>query len=372
MIDASLFNPTRLTWARRRRGLSKTKLAGAIGVDVRSVTAYESGEFTPDQAPFDALVRVLAFPPAFFYGDNLDEPAIDTASFRSMSKMLARQRDTALGNGAIAMLLNAWIESRFDLPAPDVPDLGRDGDPEAAAAAVRRAWGLGELPVKNMVHLIEAKGVRVFSLAIDAAEVDAFSLWRVDRPFVFLNTMKSAERGRFDATHELGHLVLHRHAAPSGQQAELDANAFASAFLMPPASVRAHAPRFATLEQLIRLKKLWGVSVAALAYRLHKLDLLSEWHYRKLYIEIGERGYRKQEPNGGQREVSQVLQKVFTTLRAKGITRDDIADAIAVHPKDINELVFGLALTALDGSPRRAGGSGGRPTLTVVSTKKKE
>jgi hypothetical protein len=32
--------------------------------------------------------------------------------------------------------------------------------------------------------LLEAKGVRVYSLAIDAAEVDAFSVWRRDRPFV--------------------------------------------------------------------------------------------------------------------------------------------------------------------------------------------
>jgi hypothetical protein len=39
---------------------------------------------------------------------------------------------------------------------------------------VRQAWGLGELPIKNMVHLLESKGVRVYSLAIDAVEVDAF------------------------------------------------------------------------------------------------------------------------------------------------------------------------------------------------------
>jgi IrrE N-terminal-like domain len=61
-------------------------------------------------------------------------------------------------------------------------------------------------------------------------------------PFVFLNTLKSGEHSRFDAA-ELGHLVLHRHAAPNGQEAEQDANAFASALLMPSASVRAHAPR---------------------------------------------------------------------------------------------------------------------------------
>jgi len=37
------FNPNRLGLARRRRGLTKRKLAELIGADVRAVTAYESG-----------------------------------------------------------------------------------------------------------------------------------------------------------------------------------------------------------------------------------------------------------------------------------------------------------------------------------------
>ena len=43
--------------------------------------------------------------------------------------------------------------------------------------------------------------------------MDAFSLIRDDRPFAFLNTDRSAERQRFDAAHELGHLLLHAGAA---------------------------------------------------------------------------------------------------------------------------------------------------------------
>lgn len=361
------FNPSRLKWARRRRGFTKTRLAIAIGVELRSVTAYEAGEFCPDTERLRTIARVLKFPQAFFAGDDLEEPALDTASFRSMSKMTAGQRDMALGSGAIALLLNQWIETRFTLPSPSLPDLGRDASPETAAEALRREWSLGELPIKNMVHLLEARGVRVYSLAIDAAEVDAFSLWRQDRPFVFLNTLKSTEHARFDAAHELGHLVLHRHASPSGQQAEQDANAFASALLMPAASVRAYAPRFATLDQLMQLKKIWGVSLAAITYRLHRLGLLSDWHYRKLYIELSKRGYRKAEPNSGPRESSQVLQKVFAALRSDGVGRQAIAEALEVHPGDVNELVFGLALTALEGSTvsTRIGGRV-RPKLTVV------
>jgi hypothetical protein len=45
-------------------------------------------------------------------------------------------------------------------------------------------------------------------------------------------------RGRFDAAHELGHLVMHGHERPlPGPEAEREANQFASAFLMPRADV---------------------------------------------------------------------------------------------------------------------------------------
>ena len=50
----------------------------------------------------------------------------------------------------------------------------------------------------------------MFGLAEDCRELDAFCFWRHGRPFVFLNTVKSAERNRMDCAHELAHLVLHR------------------------------------------------------------------------------------------------------------------------------------------------------------------
>lgn len=370
MTANQLFNPSRLTLARKRRGLTMTKLAASVGVEPRSISAYEKGEFGPDEDRLATLASVLQFPPRFFFGDDLDEPTPDIASFRALSKMTAGQRDTALGAGAIALMFNQWIESRFVLPSSDLPDLSREDDPEAAAGALRRLWGLGELPVKNMVHLLEAKGVRVFSLSLDALEVDAFSMWRQSTPFVFLNTKKSAEHGRFDSAHELGHLVLHRHGSPQGREAEHQANAFASAFLMPRSSVLAHAPRLARIDHLIQLKKVWNVSVAALTYRLHTVGVLSDWHYQSLYIELSSRGYRKKEPDQGQRETSQVLQRVFLDLRDQKVSKNEIASELCVSVEEIDQLVFGLALTGVNG-----GGQGGprkstSPQFVVVGSEK--
>ncbi len=360
------FNPKRLTLARRRRGITKTKLAEMLGVEVRSITAYENDEFRPDKDRLVVLAEKLNFPEQFFFGDDLEEIAPDIVSFRSMSKMTAGQKNSALGSGSIALLLDEWIRNRFDLPSAEIPDLSQESSPEAAADMLRRQWGLGELPIKNMIHLLEAKGVRVFSLSVDTSQLDAFSMWHADTPFVFLNTKKSCEHSRFDVGHELGHLVLHRHAGAKGQEAEREANAFASAFLMPRASVLANAPHMATVDQLIRFKPYWTVSVAALAYRLRDIGLVSDWHYRTLCIEIAQRGYRKKEPNEAHRETSQVLAKVFAAIREEGVTKADIAEALSVHVEELDQLVFGLALTSLSTPGLKVISAARRPTLEVI------
>lgn len=347
--EAQDFNPNRLAIARRRRGLNKTDLANKVGLDLRTISAYEAGEFKPGEKVVVELGQALQFPVTFFFGEDLHEPTPDTASFRAQSKMNAWQRDMALSQGAIALHLNKWLEERFELPLPSFPELGRDQSPETAAEALRREWGLGVGGIRNMVHLLESKGIRIFSLSVKAKEVDAFSMWRGDTPFVFLNTQKTAEHSRFDAAHELGHLVLHRHAAPQGRQAEKEADAFASAFLMPRASVLAQTPRFTTIEQLIRLKKIWAVSVAALAYRFHALKILSDWHYRTLYVELSKRGYTKREPEPEPHEASQLLAKAFSALRDEGITRQQVAKDICVHTTELDDLLLGLAFGRVDG-----------------------
>lgn len=354
-----MFNPKRLTLARRRRGLTKTKLAEEAKLTLRSVSAFEAGDLVPSRETLDELARILKFPIMFFSAPTLVMPSPKVASFRSLSSMTARQRDSALGAGALAIEFAEWLEARFNLPIPALPDF-TGHDPETTAITLRAEWGLGERPIKNMVHLLEAKGVRVFSLVQECKEIDAFSLWRNGTPYVFLNTVKSGERSRFDAAHELGHLVLHRHGGPQGRSAEGEANAFASAFLMPASSVRAHRPLLPTLETLIQLKSTWKVSVGALVYRLFGLRLLSEWQYRTLCVECAKRGYRTSEPNGITRETSLLLHKVFQSLKEEGVTKTVIAEQLHTPPAEIDSLVFGLVMTLLPGSQK---GSGSNPDV---------
>jgi Zn-dependent peptidase ImmA (M78 family) len=201
--------------------------------------------------------------------------------------------------------------------------------------------------------------VRVFSLADDCREVDAFSLIRDDRPFVFLATDRSAERQRFDAAHELGHLLLHAGAARvHGRDREAEANRFAAAFLMPRRAVLAQGLREATVEQILLAKRRWGVSAMALTHRLHELHLLSDWNYRTACVALSRDGYRTAEPGGGRPEVSQVLAKVFAT-----VDPGRLADALGLGREELSRHVFGLVPVLVTGGGRTT--PGGRSLRAV-------
>ncbi len=365
------FNPQRLSVARRRRGLTKTALAAELELSVRMVTSYERGEKAPADVTLDRIARSLDFPRAFFLGDDLSEPSIDGTSFRALSNLTARERDQALGAATLALSLAEWMDLRFDLPLPDVATYP-GVDPETAAMSIRAEWGAGQRPIRNMMHLLEAHGVRFFSLVDECSAVDAFSFWSGERPFIVANTRKSAERRRMDAAHELGHLVLHPRGTAHGRQQEWEAAQFASNFLMPEGSVRADAPYGATLRQIVSAKHQWRVSTAALTYRMHQLGMITDWQYRSHSMEIGRRGYRTEEPPGteAETETSTLLSRVFESLRARAITREQIAYELQIELEELNKLVFGLTLAPIGGSrdessrPVRLGQA--RPTFRIV------
>jgi hypothetical protein len=104
---------------------------------------------------------------------------------------------------------------------------------------------------------------------------------------------------------------------------------------------------------LIDLKKQWIVSVAALAYRLHDLKVIKDWHYRQLCIEISQYGYRKSEPEGAQRELSLVFGKVFQMLRQEGVPKSAVARDLRCNLEDLDQALFGLIITGLHGGGQR-------------------
>ena len=342
MINPETFNPSRLDLARQRRRFTKRELSESAGIPLRSLARYGKGESNPDVETVTKFAKILNFPLGFFYGSTLVEPPLGGSSFRALSTLTARLRNQAIAAGALGISLSDWIDERFSLPVSDIPRF-HDTDPEAAATEIRSRWNLGERPIRNVVHLLELHGVRVFSLAEETTSVDAYSFWRGDVPFVFLNTQKSAERSRMDAAHELGHLLLHwKGGSQKNRQAEFEAQQFGASFLMPRGSLLARMRWGAGIRETIEAKHYWIVSVASLTYRMHKVGLLTEHQYRQAFAEIGRRDFRTREPEEAPRERSQVLDKVFRYLREREITLTHVAKDLSLYPGEVGKLLFGL------------------------------
>lgn len=342
-----MFNYQRLCLARARRRLTAKALAEESGVSAVTISRLENGENQPDEETVSKLAKSLKYPTGFFYKDEPEAIDQNAVSFRSLSKMSAKERDAAIAAGSLGLEVSAWVEERFKLPDTDLIDLSYETSPEAAARSLRQHWNIGEKPIANMIRLLEAKGIRVFSLAEDTPHVDAFSFWRDDRPYIFLNNFKTAEHGVTDAAHELGHLVLHRHggtqpSTESSRSAEREADEFASAFLMPVNDVKAQISRPANIATILKAKKRWRVSAMALTYRLHKIGLLTDWQYKSTCIELGQRGYRKAEPGGIERETSRVWEKVLTQLWAERTTKAEIANSLDIPLDELESLIWGI------------------------------
>lgn len=361
----SAFYPERLVWIRKKRGINKTTLAENIGVELRSISAYESGEFPPSSENAQLLAKVLAVSEDFFFLGPIVGPEASQVSFRALSKLTAAKRDMALGSVAIAFEYNAWLSKHFNFPEVDIPDLRNHKTTEDAAMALRYYWKLGEKPISNMIHLLESKGVRVFSLALDIADVDACCTWQDEIPFVFLNTKKSNARRRFDAAHELAHLVLHRHGEYDGRETERDADEFASAFLMPRSGFQATAPRVANIANVIENKAIWGVSVSAYIVRLFKTNLISDWQYRTLFKSASQRGFRSIEPRDYAPEQSKIAEISLKQFRDEGIGISKISSELAISEEDLSDLLFKLAVVPLSGGKGTRSDRGTLPSASI-------
>jgi len=356
-----MFNPSRLSLARQRRQFTKKSLAESSGLTSLTLTRLENGEtLYPSEETVLALARVLKYPSKFFYGDDIDKISSDTVSFRSLSTLTAKQKDAAIAAGEIALMINDWVSQKFQLPKSDLPNLTGE-DPVVAASIVRTHWGIGAKPISAIIKLFESKGIRVFSLEEKNKNVNAFSCWKNETPYIFLNTYKSAESSRFDAAHELGHLVLHVCGTFKNKDNERDADKFASAFLMPADDVLGYVPKTPSIKTLIKLKSRWGVSLAALARSTFEIGLSSDWHYRDLCKNISFLGYRTDEPNPIQREYSTLWRMVFESLWKDGITKNSVADEIGIPIDEIFSLLAGVDGSSYEVPPVRK-----PPKLSIV------
>lgn len=341
-----LFHGERLGLARRWRGLTKRELAASVGVTPAAISQYEAGQSRPRAETLGRLALAVQLPPAFFGRRPSASRLVEEEwHFRSLRATRKRDRDRVLAKTAVLANLIEIIDRYVELPQVDLPEHVVDHltseTIEFATARVRTTWDLGEGPIDTMIGLLEGRGCVVSSLDAGTDDLDAFSGWVGKRPFVVLATNKDdAERSRFDAAHELGHLLLHHDVNAGSRTAELQANVFASAFLMPRNAIAAELPPRLDFSAYFDLKLRWRVSVAALIYRARQVGRLTEPSFRRAMTELSANGWRRQEPLAGECERPTVVADALDLLwSSRGLSRDQIAADLQVTRVDLDSLV---------------------------------
>jgi Zn-dependent peptidase ImmA (M78 family)/transcriptional regulator with XRE-family HTH domain len=354
MSEGIEFSPSRLREMREVRGLSQIQLAEFLSITNAAVSAYETGKSKPSVAVLEHLSILLNVPASFFLRPARDAKS-GVAFYRSMHSTTKRARTKAEHRLQWLIDIVDYMETLVELPEVNIPQLSMPENPmeisendiEGFAASAREFWGMGAGPVVNMTRLLENQGVILTLDRLETQALDSLTYRTADRPYVMLNQEKgTAVRWRYDAAHELGHMIMHAHLdqrtvrqSTVAALLEDQAHRFAGAFLLPlrPFSEDFYA---ASLDTLFNMKPKWRVSIGAMISRASKADLISPEVARRLWINHSRRGWKRLEPLDDQLEpeMPRTLAQSQAVILSEGHSAQGLRQAVALSDEDIESL----------------------------------
>lgn len=325
--------PERLNQALAARGFSATELAARLNVTTTTLSRWRNKVQVPSASAMELLAKELRVT-----AEWLTRPmrvAISKPNFRGSIAQLKQDRSLLQSRAEWLEEVAAHFEEHVEYPDVELPCLQVHSLSEittemieAAADACRKEWRMGDAPAGDILLLLENSGVIVAREETGVARIEGLSMWSdAGRPYVLLCADKgNAYRSRFDAAHELGHLILHRYIeSPSDPRAyklmETQAHLFAGAFLLPARGFLAEIGLPVSLHGLLQLKQRWGVSVGAMIMRLRALGVIDEDGYLRLIKYRSAKWGQKREPNDDDREPEQprLLRRTFELLVNEGV-----------------------------------------------------
>ena len=366
MPEADQFNHHMLTVAREARALTQAELAKRTSIGQGTLSKYETGFSEPSQASISDIASVLRFPVSFFFLPGRPH-GLPPFHYRKRKKLSAKALGRIIAEINIRRMHVQKLCLSFDLKA-NIPEIDRDEyhggrrgrlDIEDVARTVREMWMFPPGPIPNMIELIESNGGLVIPCDFGTVLIDAVSQ-RIDGlpTLFFINMHAPSDRVRHTLAHELGHMILHTTELADDGVLEDEADAFAGAFLLPADEVRPQLRRF-DLRNLANMKGYWKVSMAALAVRADRLQLITPYQRKKFWMEMSRLGYRKREPNEPPREMPTLLRRMVSFhQRQLGYSTREMAKLLDLLEPDFEEM-YGPEI--LGGS-----GSGGESHLRVV------
>ena len=326
----------RVKMSRHGVGLSLRDLEARIDnlVTAQAISKYERGEATPGSGVLIALADALGVSVDYLASDR--DMALEAVEFRG--KGLASKREEARIEAKVLHLLERYLAVEELLGLPSVswdrpreapwPVLRDAAEAEHAARGLRAHWGLGGGPITHLVDLTEARGVKVVSTDLGNVDGLAAKVRREDgsaASVIVVNQGHWGERQRFMIGRELGHMVLDVARRIDDEKA---AHRFAGAFLMPAETLRMEIGKrrkSVSLSELFDLKRIFGVSVQALAYRCKDLGIFGDALFRRLFDEFSRQGWRSppyEEPHAMKGEEPKRFERLCVRALAEGVVSE--------------------------------------------------
>lgn len=350
----------RLRRARLMAGLSLRGLAEALDGEPShtQIAKFEAGEVCPDSKQLARFSRILKVRPDYFF--KRDALKLETVEYRSQTKLGEKGRKRLEEQAyefferylEIERILAIASEplGRVDLRGKAVKEL--PGAIEQAAEELRGSWELGMNPIPNVHVMLETHGVKVKTLEHEEG-FDGFSAFATDGedthvPVIALSKrwLKKPEldlpRFRFTAIHELAHLYLKLPDSLNHKEKENWCHWFAGAFLIPRAPFE---ERFGVnrvkiaLNELIAIKREWGMSVAAIMKRACNLELVTPGRYKTYCIVANKNGWRTNDPGTwvGDEKSSRFEPLVLRALAQELITPSKAAGLLGISLPELGE-----------------------------------
>ena len=333
-------------------------------VTKQALSKYERDLARPRQTVLRSISKALQVSTARLI--EADPLQVDIRAYRRKARMGRKEMERIENLTAINLEDRVRLEDVLGL-TPDaartVPQIRveRVADAEDAAAKVRADWGLGEDPIASVIDTFEDHHIHV----IEVESSDAFDgisavargrRGRVLGAAVVIRRGLPGERQRLSLSHELGHLVLR---LTEGVEEEKVAFRFGAAMLAPAEAVRRDVGshrRYVDLQELLLLKRRYGMSVQALLYRLRDLEIISEGQYKSGCVDINRMGWRREEPMGLESEQPTWLRQNVLRAVSEGVlsTREGeqmLGEAASKEPAP--SLVERRALLAMPAEERR-------------------
>ena len=349
------FEPARLGQVLAARRLTQLQLASLVGVSPATVSKWRSGSQTPEAETLERLAGVVNVEPEWFTRPLASR--ISPPLFRSNASAHAAARAMLEARLEWGQEVAAGLGEFVDYPVLNLPTRSfaepeevTGEEIERAASECREKWRLGRGVVPDLMLAAEGAGVIVLREETGIAQIEGLSAWSqaLGRPVVLLSADKdNGYRSRFDLAHELGHLVLHKHILRTNDRdrhklLERQAHQFAGAFLLPAETFASEVRTPVTLDDLLLLKRRWGVSVGAIMMRLRALSILDEDRAQALFKRRSVRWGAKSEPGDAGRALEQprlLRRTVDLLVESNVMSLEGIPRHIGLSARDIEMLV---------------------------------